>query len=218
MGVVQGTFLLAVLLLLTTLAPRSARADEPGEGIADEPGISATLEVPKRDLPMFRIDLAFGFASLLEDPDVKQGYGGGINAAWGMHNRVGIEANIFVSNNNYSGDLGSIGSTFLSGNISAGPFVQLTRPGSRLYVTAEALLGAYMIAPAVQETIWTLGIGFGMSLGYRITSWFGIGVRVRYHLFNLANISGPELRDIKAFMKVGVIDRMEIPAYVAFYF
>lgn len=170
--------------------------------------------------PSLHIDVAFGLSSLLADPDVGEGYGGGLAVVYGLRHRVGAEVAVFVANNPYRGSLSEMGgfSSFLAGNISLGPNVQLTRPGARLSITLEALIGAYIIVPPVpvQDPVWTLGFAGGATLLYRFSSWFGVGLKVRYHLFNVSNISGPALIDRKAFDTIGVIDRFEVPAYVAF--
>jgi hypothetical protein len=168
------------------------------------------------------VDLAFGLSSLLDDPDLGTGYGGGFSVVYGMRHRLGAELSVYAANNPYKGDLAALGgfTSFLAGNVVLGPNVQLTRPGSRLSVTLEALLGVYVVVPPVpvQDPAATLGFAGGATLFYRVTGWFGIGLKLRYHLFNVANIAGPQLVDRKAFEKIGVIDRLEVPAYVAFCF
>jgi hypothetical protein len=220
---------LLLLLLLAATAPARA-ADEPGmDDALDEPGMTpavvaadAALRVAPTAGPWLRVDLAFGLSSLLEDPDVGVGYGGGLSVVYGLHTRLGAELSVYVANNAYQGSLASLGGfpSFLAGNISLGPVVQLTRPGARLSVTAELLLGAYVIAPPVpvQDLVWTLGFGGGGTLFFRITGWLGVGFKVRYHVFNVASIAGPELVDRKAFTTIGVIDRFEVPGYVAICF
>lgn len=217
----------ALAMLFAALAAgsgRAAAADEPGMAAleADEPGIAASVAssaAPARG-PILRIDAAFGLSSLLADPDVGEGYGGGLSVVYGMRHRMGAELSVFVANNPYQGPIAELGGfpSFLAGNISVGPNVQLTRPGARLSITLEALIGAYVIVPPVlvQDPAWTLGFAGGATLLYRFTRWLGVGLKVRYHLFNVANIAGPALIDRKAFDALGVIDRFEVPAYVAF--
>ena len=220
---------LAILLLLELAGPAAARAadplDEPGaRSVTDEPGTTLVVPVDFRSLPTaskvpaFRLEFGFGLSSLVVDPDMDQGMGGGLYLAYGLHRRVGVELTAFFGRNKYNGTLGSYGASFLAGDVTLGPVFQLTRPGSRFSVTADLGLGAYVVVPFLQDSEWSLGISGGLTLGLRVTRWFGIGVKGRYHLFNLARIAGPELRDMKALMKVGVIDRLEIPFYVAFYF
>ena len=215
---VLSTILASVTAGGETAAGANSAVDEPGLDLrVDEPGLSYRLP-SSPSLAQVRLELAFGYASLLEDPDIEEGYGGGIFVAWGIHQRLGVEASVFVSNTPFGRELGEIGSTFAVGNINLGPMVQLTRPGQRFSVTAELTMGAYMVVPLVQETVWSLGFGGGLTFSLKLTRWLGVGLKWRYHLFNIARLSGPELRDLKAFRKVGVVDRMELPGYVAFYF
>jgi len=215
---------LHTLPLTFLLLGATALADEPGleQHGADEPAESITTKIkmtsPGRSSPRARLELGFGYASLLEDPDVGDGYGGGIFFSYELAGRIGAELSVFVSNNPFEAELGSIGASFLAGNITLGPTVRLTPKGGRFIVTADLALGTYLIVPLVQDKIWTLGLSGGMTLAYRFVSWFGLSLKVRYHLFNLANISGPELRDLKALTKVGVIDRMEFPVCLTFFF
>jgi hypothetical protein len=218
-----------ILLAVALLIPLDARArevgDEPGaeSRLLDEPSPTihqATSLSPATisRLPMFRLELAFGYNTLLVDPDVGQGYGGGIYFAWGLHRRWGVEASVFFGRNPFQGQLGSYGNAFLTGNVTAGPILQLTRPGGRFSVTLETGLGTYLIVPVLEANTWSLGFYGGVTAAVRLTRWLGIGIKMRYHLFNVATISGPGYRDLKSFTSVGVVDRLEIPVYVAFYF
>jgi hypothetical protein len=193
-----------------------SRADEPGGTVERQPSIRSVPAAS--NIPAFRLELGFGLSSLVVDPEMEQGIGGGLYLAYGLHRRVGVEVTGFFGRNKYGGTLGTYGASFLAGDIALGPIFQLTRPGSRFSVTADLGLGAYVVVPFLQESVWSLGLSGGVTLGLRLTRWFGVGLKVRYHLFNLARIAGPELKDMKALMKVGVIDRLEIPAYAAFYF
>jgi hypothetical protein len=215
--------LLFSFLLWSPAAAMAQPADEPGTvNAVDEPRLSLKEGVlstaPGTSLPMFRLEVGFGYSSLLVDPDVGGGYGGGFFFAWGLHHRLGVELTVFFTSNSFTGQLGSYGASFMAGNITVGPILQLTRPGSRFSITADLGLGAYIVVPVLQENTWSLGISGGLTFGLRFTRWFGIGVKLRYHLFNLARISGPEYRDLKSFNTVGVVDRLEIPGYLAFYF
>jgi hypothetical protein len=208
------------LALALGITASVARADAPGiDGGLDEPGITITdIPEPANDAPAFRVELAFGLSSLVVDPDINQGIGGGIYVAYGLQSWIGVEATVFASHNTYKGQLGDASAAFSGGNISLGPIFQLTKPGARFSVTIDTALGFYHVVPTVQEGIWTLGISLGATIGVRLTSWFGIGIKPRYHLHNLANVSGPELLDLKSLRRVGVVDRLEVPAYAAFYF
>jgi hypothetical protein len=223
--------LLAALVLVPGPAralPPSSTTDEPmtRAPLGDEPGPAAelqraaTAESGARGprLPAFRLELAFGYNSLLVDPDVGHGFTGGLYFAWGLHRRVGAELSVAFSKNPYEGLLATLGADFWSGNITAGPIVQLTRPGSRISVTIDTGMGVYLVAPILQESVWTFGLSMGLTASIHLTRWLGLGVKCRYHLFNLANLSDHDLRDPKALMKVGVVDRLEIPVYLAFYF
>jgi hypothetical protein len=199
--------------------------DEPGVGpVVEEPGTGEPILLRSRpDLlvekgPSFRLELAFGWASLLVDPDVGQGMGGGLYFAMGLNHRLGLELSVFLSSNPYLGEIANISSytySFLAGNITLGPIVQLTRPGSRFMITLDFGLGAYVIPQILQDMVWTFGLSGGFTFGYRLAHWFGFGIKPRYHIFHLG---GPEFRDPIAFRKVGVVDRFEMPGYLAFYF
>lgn len=219
----RSTAACVALLALLAAWPAEAQVDEPGALVLlDEPGVTvrdapASPRLSPR-LPMFRLELAAGYSTLLVDPDIGQGYGGGLFLGWGLHRRLGAEASIYITNNPFTGQFASIGNSFLAGNIDLGGIVQLTRPGSRFSLTLDAGLGFYLIVPVLEGNVWTFGLYTGLTFAVHITRWFGIGVKCRYHLFNLATVSGPEYRDLKSFNKVGIIDRLEIPAYLAFYF
>ncbi len=173
---------------------------------------------PDLSPPNVRLELGFGWSSLLVDPDVGEGYGGGIFIGW-IRYRVGVEVAAFVGVNPYDDRLGQIGSLFFAGALTLGPVVHLTRPGADFSMTLEMGMGGYGIVSPLQGAIWTLGISGGTTIGYRLAPWFGIGLKLRYHLFNLTTFgSGPDLLDLKSVQRVGVIDRLELPAYVAFYF
>ncbi|MCC6748277.1 MAG: hypothetical protein IT371_11500 [Deltaproteobacteria bacterium] len=219
---------IALLCLVWPLAARASEPDEPGAAAAarrDEPAEAASA-LPRVTAPpalrptgpRFRLELAFGYASLVVDPNLKQGIGAGMYVAYGLRHRVGVELTVFLSSNAYTGELGLLSSPLLVGNVTLGPIVQLTRPGGRVMLTADLGLGTYVVAQTLQPMVWSLGLSAGLTFGYRISSWFGVGVKWRYHLYNLATLGSPDLLDIKSFTKVGVLDRMEIPAYLAFYF
>jgi hypothetical protein len=209
----------AVLLTLGVAHAETSALDEPGaQAVPDEPGVSWMVVESVGKAPRFRIEVGAGYASLLEDPDVAEGYGGGLYLSFEFVRRVGAELSVFFSRNPYDDELGEFGTSFLAGNITLGPTVRLTRPGSRVLVTLDAAVGTYVIVPVLQDNIWTLGISGGMTVALKITSWLGLSLKPRYHLFNLAKISGPEFRDLKALMEVGVIDRFEIPLCLSFTF
>ena len=230
-----------VFLTMTVLAPSSSRAE------IDEPGLLVPLDEPGAPLrrvnetgpsktgasqrgpsekgasstthhPAFRVALAFGLSSLVVDPDINQGIGGGLYVAYGLQTWIGVEATVFVSHNTYNGRLGEANAAFSGGNISLGPIFQLTRPGARFSMTLDLGVGFYHVAPTIQAGIWTLGVSGGLTLGIQLTRWLGIGIKPRYHLHNLATVSGPDLMDLKSLRGVGVIDRLEVPVYVALSF
>jgi hypothetical protein len=204
-------------------------ADEPNPYMSpEEPGLTdprapvASISAsPQKSRPdnRFRLEAGFGWSSLVVDPDVGEGFGVGLYMSWEFFWRLGVEASVYFAKNPYDEDaLGNIGRDFLSGNISLGPSMRLTPANSRYILTADLLLGTYIIVPVLQENIWTMGLSGGFSFSVRLFSWFGISVKFRYHLFNLATLSGPELLDLKSLNDVGAIDRFEIPVCLAFYF
>lgn len=199
-------------------------SDEPFPRQSDEPGLRHRLDVvPDASTGWgqwwFRTELSFGWASLLDDPDVGEGYGGGLAFTLGFHRRAGLELGFFFGNNPYSEELGDIGSAFLAGAITTGPTFHLLDPEGRLSLTLDAGIGWYIIIPPpiLQDEAWTFGIYGGATFGVKIFSWLGVGVKVRYHIFNLTTVAGEDLRDIKALQEMGVVDRFELPFYIAFY-
>ncbi len=195
--------------------------DEPYEPPSpDEPGIAKHFDAGSDDFPSMRrrFELGFGYSSLLVDPDVAEGIGGGLFFSWEFYRRIGAELTVFVSKNPYEGTLGDIGANFILGNITLGPSLRLSPPNDFFAAYLDLGLGTYVIVPYLLETTWTLGMSGGVSLLLKVTRWFGISIKLRYHLFNLATIAGPDLRDLKALMKVGVADRFEIPLCLAFMF
>ena len=200
-------------------------SDEPFPRTGDEPGLKRRLELTPDTSSgwgkfWFRTELTFGWASLLDDPDMEQGYGGGLSFTFGFHRRVGAEAGLFFASNPYSEELGDIGTSFLAGAITMGPVFHLLDPGGRLTLTLDAGIGFYVIIPPpiLQDEAWTFGIYGGGTFGVRVFSWLNVGVKLRYHIFNISTVSGEDLRDIKALNEMGVVDRFELPVYIAFYY
>ena len=200
-------------------------SDEPFPRRSDEPGLKRRLAVvPDTSTGWgkfwFRTELAFGWASLLDDPDVEQGYGGGLGFTLGFHRRAGFELAIFFASNPYSEELGDIGTAFLAGAITMGPVFHLLDPDGRFLLTLDAGIGWYIIVPPpiLQDEAWTFGIYGGATFGVKVFSWLGVGFKLRYHMFNLSTVSGDDLRDIKALNEMGVVDRFELPFFVAFYY
>ena len=101
-----------------------------------------------------------------------------------------------------------------------GPVFNVLDPGGRLFLTLDAGIGWYVIIPPpiLQDEAWTFGIYGGATFGVKIFSWLGAGIKLRYHLFNLSTVAGEDLRDIKALNEMGVVDRFELPVFVAFYY
>ena len=85
-------------------------------------------------------------------------------------------------------------------------------------MSLDAVFGGYLVIHPLQESTWTTGVGGGFTLGKQLTGWLSVGIRVRYHVFNMSRVSGPEIIDIKALRPVAMVDRLEVPAYVAFHF
>lgn len=217
------TVVIAVISIVGT-SSRALGRDEPGDPSAvDEPGIElpvlqVAVAAPEARLSLIRVELAFGLSSLLVDPDVGEGYGGGLHVGVRLVPRVELEVAAAVGVNPYKDLLGGAASLFLAGQVTLGSSVHLLAPEGRLNLTVDAGLGAYVLVQGFQAESWTLGFYGGATFSVKLTSWFGVGVRLRYHLFNVAQIAGPEFRDLKSFTAVGVVDRFELPAYLAFYF
>lgn len=194
--------------------------DEPGTYYYQEQNLLLPDFDPAKvsDSPRFRLELGAGPTSLLVDPDLGSGYGAGAYLTYGLHNRLGYMLSAFFSKNDYKGKLGQAGHAFLAGNITLGPTVQLTPPGSRVIVSLDFGLGGYLIVPVVQDNVWSLGVLGGTTLAWRLAKHFGLEIRCHYHLFNVFNISGPLFKDLVALKNVGVVDRLEIPLLLAYYF
>lgn len=214
------TCLLPLIALSSAPALAETHLDEPGVPSGpDEPGLVVSRAVESGLERPFQLELGFGWASLMEDPDVGEGFGGGLFFSYEIRNRVGASLSFFFSKNPYEDTLGEIGTSFLAGSLSLGPSVRLTPAHSRIRLTAEIGLGAYFVIPVIVDDTWTLGLHGGLSLSVPITSWFGVSVKLRYHLFNLATLSGPPMRDVvKSITELGVVDRFEIPVCLAFFF
>lgn len=195
--------------------------DEPGlQMAADEPGIR--VRAPEAPSPhRFYLEAGFGLSSLVVDPDVELGFGGGFYLGY-AYGRFGGEISAYVGRNSYADTVGEVGSAFvdafIAGNISAGPTFLITRPDSRVRLSLDFGLGTYAIANPIQQLVWTFGLHMGASLAYRFTSWLGVGLKLRYHLFNLARFGGGELLDRVTLSELGVLDRLEFPVFVGFYF
>ena len=220
-GSISVRFLTLMIILI--LPTSSLARDEPGIlAVADEPGIEiptlTAAPAPKAKLSLFRLELAFGLSSLVVDPDVGEGYGGGLHLGLRLIPRVELEVAAAVGVNPYKDLLGGAAALFLAGQVSLGTNVHILQPEGRFNLTLDAGLGAYVLVQGFQAESWTLGFYGGATFSVKLASWFGVGVRLRYHLFNIASMAGPEYRDLKSFMTIGVVDRLELPAYVAFYF
>lgn len=216
--------LLATLLVcsLGDGAPAEAEGlDEPGlQMAADEPGIR--VRGPAAPSPhRFYLEAGFGLSSLVVDPDVDLGFGGGLYLGY-AYGRFGGEISAYLGRNRYGDSVGEVGSefvdAFIAGNISAGPTFLITRPDSRVRLSLDFGLGTYAIANPIQQLVWTFGLHMGASLAYRFTSWLGVGLKLRYHLFNLVRFGGGELLDRVTLSELGVLDRLEIPVFVGLYF
>jgi hypothetical protein len=225
---------LAVFLvsLLHGVAVGADPIDEPGLVQAfDEPGLqpasAKTVIVAESSPPAspaqhtLRLELGAGLSSLVVDPDATAGYGGGAYLGY-EYGRFGAELTVFLARNNYSGQLGDAGSaildSFIAGNISLGPTFLVTSPDKPYHVRLDVAFGTYPIANAIQQLVWTFGLSAGVSVGYRINRWFGVGAKLRYHLFNLTQFGGDMLLDRATLQEIGVVDRLEIPIYVGLYF
>ena len=199
----------------------TSRVSEPAAN--DEPRLDRSTGRSKNpydtDGYWYRLELAFGYFSLLADPDVAEGFGGGLYFAMGLHPRVGVELSFLIGQNAFEGDLGTINnSEFLAGNLTLGPVIRLTPLSWPASITADLGIGFYGIKDLLrQKAVFTLGISGGFTLAYHAFRWLALGVKVRYNLFNLATISGEDLIDVKSLGTVGVLDRFDLPAYVAFF-
>ena len=200
-------------------------SDEPFPHRGDEPGLKGRVALAPASESgwgkwWYRLELGFGWASLMDDPDLDEGYGGGAYFTFGFHRRWGAELGIYFGSNDYNQELGEIGSAFMAGAITMGPVFHVLDPAGRLNLTLELGIGWYVIVPPpiLQDESWTLGIYGGATLSFKVFSWVGVGVKLRYNLFNMGVVSGDELRDIKALKPMGVVDRFELPIFLAFYF
>jgi len=166
----------------------------------------------------FRFAVSFGGSSLLVDPDMEAGMGGGVELGAWLTRRIGLELAVFGSENPYRQGLGDTGIAFWAVNTTLGPTFRLTSPSSDWLLSLDAVFGGYLVIHPLQESTWTTGVGGGFTLGKQLTGWLSVGIRVRYHVFNMSRVSGPEIIDIKALRPVAMVDRLEVPAYVAFHF
>lgn len=197
---------------------RPRRTPPENKAAYDEPRLETLAHGPFTF--WYRIEAAFGYASLLVDPDMTEGYGGGLSFTFGFHRWLGVELALAVTNNEFEDQFGTIeGSNFMIVDFTLGPVVRFTPLHWRFVATTELAIGPYMIKDAIRQAmVWTLGVSGGLTVAYRVTDWVAVGVKLRYNLFNLATMAGEELIDVKALREVGVLDRLDLPAYVAVYF
>jgi hypothetical protein len=199
--------------------PRRPRPVEPQDGPVIVERIDPFAEPEEQPTSgPFRFAASFGGSSLLVDPDMEFGMGGGLELGAWLSRRVGLELSVFASENPYRQDLGDTGIAFWAVNTTLGPTFRLTSPGSDWLVSLDAVFGGYLVIHPLQESTWTTGVGGGITFGKQLTRWLSMGVRFRYHVFNMSRVSGPEIIDIKALRPVAMVDRLEIPAYVAVHF
>jgi len=216
----MARMVILVVLCMPTLA--AGAVDEPGlAGGVDEPGLFEQWTAPKPER-RFNLALGMGLSSLVVDPDTEQGVGGGLYFGARAYRRLGVELTVFASHNGYAGQSGNLGAAlldgFLAANITIGPTVELTPPGYWIRVSADGGMGAYVVISAIQEEVWTFGLAMGVTVEARLTDWFGVGVKPRYHLFNLGTLAGDPLRDRVSLQEVGVVDRLEVPLFLALHF
>lgn len=199
-------------------AAAATHKDEPG--LDRRTGLSRNPYANAHSSFWYRLDLGFGWASLAEDPDVDEGFGGGFSFAVGFHPRIGVEFTLFAGQNAFNGEFGTIAnSAFLAWNLSLGPVVRLTPEGWPVSVTGELAFGFYGIKdPIRQDVAWTLGVAGGVTVAYHLRRWIAVGFKLRYNLFNLSTVAGEELLDIKSLESLGVLDRFEMPFFVGFFF
>ncbi|MBW2731506.1 MAG: hypothetical protein JRH20_03880 [Deltaproteobacteria bacterium] len=193
--------------------------DEPGITLQRAPSATPDTDAPDTDAPAFWVRLGAGMSSLVVDPDINTGVAATLALGMRIYRRFSVEAQLAAAYNPFGGDLGEAGHVaFGGGSLSLAPQIELTRPGAAFAVILDTGIGFYYTAPMLQEGSWSLGFSAGMGLEWRIFHWLALGVRARYHLFNITRISGPELIDVKSVQQIGIVDRLEIPGYVALTF
>jgi len=190
--------------------PGLARLLRRGPAIEEEAEPPAPFE--PEHWPLFRFGMAFGYASPLVDPDVNEGYGGGLDVALGR--RLTLELRSSAAYNRYVDPLDNMGVQFISGDITLGPgYAFFVRPRLRM-----AFFGG--VGPAWMSTwlgiTWSIGVMGGMGLEWEVNRWFGLRVEARYHLFHLTEIGGEKFYDRRALRTIGPVDRLDIPVGLVF--
>ena len=191
--------------------------------VPDDPALARRLSAetrlqaapPRANVPeprLFRLGLAFGYASPLVDPDLHEGYGGSVDLALGR--RLAVELRGTAAYHRYVEPLDNLGVQFISGDITLGlGYPILLRPGVRV----DALAG---LGPAWMTTWlginWSLGTVAGLGVEWSLTSWFGIRLEARYHLFHLIELGGAKFYDRRSLREVGPIDRFDLPLGLVF--
>ena len=190
---------------------RRLRPRAPPAALAAAPVESAPSPPPDG---IVHVGLAFGLASPLADPRVREGYGGAIALAIGR--RLGFESRASFAWQEYEPPLDNLGLAFVAGDVTAGPYLAIRppRPGQTLSVFTSAGFGPYWMT-GLRGVTWSLGVHAGAGIEWRLGRYAGLRLEARYHLFHLKEIAGPTYYDRNSFQTLGAIDRFELPLALA---
>ena len=197
-------------LLLAPGVARSAAPDDPAlaRGLVEPAAVRTAAEPPISGaaFPRWRAGLGFGWASPAVDPDLREGFGGSVQLAYGQS--LAVELRSSAGYNQYVPPFDNLGVPFASGDITLGPSAALLlRPDGRIDVFAG--LGPAWMTSWLGVT-WSIGALAGIGGEMLVTPWFGVRLEASYHLFHLAEIGGPKFYDRKSLREVGPIDRLDV--------
>ncbi len=157
----------------------------------------------------FRLGLGFGYVSPLADPAVAEGLGGGVEAWARVVGRLGARLSIDIARNALEGDLSGVPWPYTGGDVTFGPTLEFTSPGSSLAWLASVETGPYWTA-YVLGLSWTWGVNFGTALVWRFSRPLGLQIRTNYHLYNLAPLDGDAIRCPRTMLPAGTLDRLDV--------
>lgn len=188
-----------------------ARAQGP-----DDPALARALEVPSVTAPAppaeshvhppWRISGNFGWASPAVDPDVREGFGGGLQFAFGR--TVAAELRASAGYSHYEDPLDNAGIPFASGDITVGV-------GLPLLLRSEGRIDLFAgFGPAWMNSwlgvTWSLGTVAGLGAELLVAPSFGFRLEAAYHVFHLTEIGGPKFYDRNSLREIGPVDRFDL--------
>lgn len=196
-------------------APR-APAGAPAEYSTPALAAAVSPEPLPADAPLLHLSIGAGYASPVEDPDLREGWGA---ALWlGAGRSAGGELRASFSWHHYVDELDPLGVDFIDGDITPGAFWAFVPdlPGREMTAWVSAGFGPYWMT-GLNGVTWSLGVRGGGGVEWRASRHVGVRVEAQYHLFHVAEIGGETYYDRRSLQKVGTVDRFELPVSLAFH-